>query len=198
MIHFPIRHKFCCVNLIGRNWRTWKLNRLTPICLLCAKMYLVALGVWSGFGKPWDSDYYISHSKSMDILDLLQSVLKQRYSKTHCGHRGPSSTGSRKASSCAVNTTAEKQIVQPHRRWHALSMTTLSSWNSDMQWSLQSWSTFIHNFLTHVNEWSSVIDQSASCHHVIILDAQSLQSVLLRFLERGKLCEFPDNMQQLA
>ena len=97
MIHFPIRHKFCCVNLIGRNWRTWKLNRLTPICLLCAKMYLVALGVWSGFGKPWDSDYYISHSKSMDILDLLQSVLKQRYSKTHCGHRGPSSTGSRKA-----------------------------------------------------------------------------------------------------
>ena len=42
-VHLPTRHK-CCVNLTGRSWRTWKWNRLPPKYLLCAKMYLVALG----------------------------------------------------------------------------------------------------------------------------------------------------------
>ena len=25
-------HKFCCVNLCGRGWRTWKTNQVTPTC----------------------------------------------------------------------------------------------------------------------------------------------------------------------
>ena len=28
-----MQHEFCCVNLIGKSWRTWKMNHITPTCL---------------------------------------------------------------------------------------------------------------------------------------------------------------------
>ena len=28
-----MQHKFCCVHLVGRSWRTWKVNQITPIYL---------------------------------------------------------------------------------------------------------------------------------------------------------------------
>ena len=74
IIDLLMQHKFRCVNLMGRSWSTWKSNRITPKYLLYAKMYLVALGFWSGFGKPCDSDYYTLHSKSMKFLDLLHMI----------------------------------------------------------------------------------------------------------------------------
>ena len=140
IVDLLIQHKFHCVNLIGRTWRTWKLNRITPKYLLCATMYLVALGFWRGFGKPCDSVYYNFHLKSMDFLDLLPSVFRQRYSKTHSGHRGPSITGSTRASSCAVSTIAEHKLfnqiddgtqydvyIEFLEQWHAVKLAEMFS-----------------------------------------------------------------------
>ena len=30
IVDVPIQHEFCCVNLNGKRWRTWKTNQITP------------------------------------------------------------------------------------------------------------------------------------------------------------------------
>ena len=32
--NLPLQHEFCCVNMIGKCWRTWKTDQLTPTCLI--------------------------------------------------------------------------------------------------------------------------------------------------------------------
>ena len=47
----PMQHKFCCVNIISRSWRTWKTNQRMPtyliyhICFLCLE-YVCACATW--------------------------------------------------------------------------------------------------------------------------------------------------------
>jgi hypothetical protein len=51
------QHEFCCVNLIGRSWRTWKCNTHIPYTLFCGRANRGSLneGLWWG-GRIWPID----------------------------------------------------------------------------------------------------------------------------------------------
>ena len=67
-----VQHEFRCVNLIGRSWRTWKLNWITPTYLSVKRTSLfgrIVIAYWHGLvtHKPRVHRYDVTANSNVDM-----------------------------------------------------------------------------------------------------------------------------------
>ena len=132
-----MQHKFCCVDLIGRSWRTWKTNWFTPTYLACGQHHacfnsVIRLNVAElhcgcfrcmacRYGSYVKLTKYKMTERATDALCNIISCCVQKTS-----HRVPGGFGLRGVSSIKASCVNFAQVTShfPPCRWD-------SSWQCD-------------------------------------------------------------------